>query len=113
MSDEEKLSKNDSNDSDGQLLLDLEFEDDNMNPFDTYEIIKKRIWVTGDTFGYCDGHAREAYVIKKNGHIGQEEFSSLEAAQKYIDDFLTKDKEEMVDCRYYFDKDSYWKPSSD
>jgi hypothetical protein len=26
--DEEKLSKNDSNDLDGQLLLDLEFEDE-------------------------------------------------------------------------------------
>ena len=32
--DEGKLSKNDSNDLDGQLLLDLEFEDDNVNPFD-------------------------------------------------------------------------------
>ena len=28
MSDEEKLSKNDSNDVDGQLLLDLEFEEE-------------------------------------------------------------------------------------
>lgn len=84
-----------------------------MNSFDTYEVIKKRSWVFDTTGGLYDGHAEEVYVIKKNGRIGQEEFSSLEAANKYIDDFLTKDKEEVVDCRYYFDKDSYWKPSSD
>lgn len=107
MSDKDKLSESDSNDLEGQLLLDLGFEN-NMNTSDTYEIIKKRIWVTGDTFGYCDGHAREAYVIRKNGRIRQEEFSSLKAAQKYIDDFLTKDKEEVVGWRYYFDKNSYW-----
>lgn len=84
-----------------------------MNSFDTYEVIKKRSWVFDTTSGLYDGHAEEVYVIKKNGHIGQEEFSSLEAANKYIDDFLTKDKEEVVDWRFYFDKDNYWKPSSD
>ena len=32
MSDEEKLSKNDSNDLEGQLLLDLEFEEEVNEP---------------------------------------------------------------------------------
>ena len=84
-----------------------------MNSFDTYEVIKRRSWVRDTTSGLYDGHAAEVYVIRKNGHIGEEEFSSPEAANKYIDEFLTKDKEEMVDWRLYFDKNSYWKPSKD
>lgn len=84
-----------------------------MNSFDTYEVIKKRSWVFDTTSGLHDGHAEEVYVIKKNGYVGGEEFSSPEAANKYIDEFLTKDKEEMVDWRLYFDKNSYWKPSKD
>ena len=84
-----------------------------MNSFDTYEVIKKRSWVFDTTSGLYDGHAEEVYVIKKDGYVGQEEFSSPEAANKYIDEFLTKDKEEVVDWRLYFDKNSYWKPSKD
>ena len=84
-----------------------------MNSFDTYEVIKKRVWVRDTTGDLYDGHAEEVYVIKKNGYIGEEEFSSPEAANKYIDEFLTRDKEEIVNCRYYFDKNSYWNPSKD
>lgn len=82
-----------------------------MNPFNVYEVIKKRVWVRDTTGDLYDGHAEEVYVIKKNGSIGQEEFSSLEAANKYIDEFLTKDKEVVVDWWYYFVKN--WKPSKD
>lgn len=84
-----------------------------MTPFNVYEVIKKRVWVRDTTGDLYDGHAAEVYVIKKNGSTGQEEFSSLEATNKYIDEFLTKDKEVVVDWRYYFDKNSYWKPSKD
>ena len=84
-----------------------------MSLFDTYEVIKKRVWVRDTTGDLYDGHAEEVYVIKKNGYIAEEKFSSPEAANKYIDDFLTENKEEIVDWRYYFDKNSYWRPSKD
>lgn len=68
-----------------------------------YEIIKTKKWVTDSVFwgSRHDGHAETIYLIREDGVLRDEQFSSEYEATKYIKDFLTK-KDEIV-CTLFKD----------
>lgn len=77
-----------------------------------YEIIKKVKWKRDYTSGNrFDGYAETVYMIKQDGVLRDEEFSSMYEANKYINTYLTK-VDEVVHTRFCYGIGNDWKAPS-